>query len=162
MSEGHPAQDTGASASRPGRMERPVAHRPRWMINLLALPGVLVSPIVGALVVPWYIVYGSWPRQDFELDVLGYQAIGLGVGAGVWLIAWAATFLGPRAVWIAILAISLLAPALVVNVKTFIAARERVCEIRSTNGHDGRLHDIPWPLALDCRYGSPAGVPAIP
>lgn len=131
---------------------------------MLVLPGILASAIVGAIVVPWYIVYGSWPRQDFELDGLGYQAIGLGIGVGVWLIAWTVTFFGPRAVWIAILAVSLLAPALVVNVKTFRAARERVCEIRSSNGHDERLHDVPWPLALDCAYrpgvtgcGSPAG-----
>jgi hypothetical protein len=123
------------------------------VVNLLVLPGILASAIVGAVVVPWYEVYGSWPRQDFELDGLGYQAMGLGIGVGVWLIAWTVTFLGPRAVWVVILALCLLAPALVVNIKTFRAARDQVCEIRSSNGHDERLHDVPWPLALDCGYG---------
>jgi len=124
------------------------------VVNLLVLPGILASAILGAFVVPWYAVYGSWPRQDFEMMEIIYQVIGLGIGVGVWLLAWTVTFFGPRPAWIALLAVSMLTPALVVNVKTFPDARDQVCEIRRSNGHDERLHDVPWPLALDCAYRS--------
>jgi len=151
VSKDHPVQGADVSPDRSRPLGWPGSRRPRWVINLQALLGVFASAIGGSLVVPWYDVYGSWAGEG-DLGVLVYPVVGVGIGVGVWLIAWTVTFLGPRRVWITILAVSVVTPALVVNVRAFRDARERVCDIRMSNGHDGRLHDVPWPLALDCPY----------
>jgi hypothetical protein len=131
----------------------PHPRRRRLLLTLLALPGLLGSALVGALVVPWQLVYGAWPEDGDELSPLVWFGYAIVVGLVLWLAACAAVSARSSALWCVVLVVSLLAPALVFNGFRFQDARQRVCEIRAANGHDELLHPVPWPLGLDCPYG---------
>jgi len=140
------AEPSGPQA--PGKGRRP----PRWAVNVLALPGLLVSMAVGAMVVPWHTVYGARLEEDgHELDGLGYVAVALLAGFVGWLLCWVALPFRPRAPWRVLVVITLLTPAVVLNGYVLAETRRQVCEIRAHPDPDAvGLHDVPWPLAVHC------------
>jgi hypothetical protein len=102
---------------------------------------------------PWEIIYGGWAEDGGELGIIIPAFTAWVVGYALWCVTW---FLvkGERwRPWVAVAAASLLVPYLIVNVYSFNQSRQDVCRIRTANGHDERLHDLFWPLALNCPYG---------
>lgn len=148
------APEDPADQPRPSATSTPSRRRrPRWVVNLRALPLLALSALAGAILEPWYALYGSWSAENGEFEVFVFLGVALLVGLAGWTATWCVTPLRARWPWIVMLGAAVLAPALVVDGFYFVAARQRTCEIRATNGHDDRLHSLPWPLALDCPYG---------
>ena len=102
--------------------------------------------------VPWSFVYGSSADEGHDLDGIAFFGWALLIGLGAWVLCWIALAAPARALWAAAVVVALLAPAVAMNVQTFTAARRDVCEIRGGQRQGASdLHDVPWPLTVDCR-----------